>query len=162
MVLCFNGALCSLRAFGIATALVITGAATSVWRVEAYVGVKDEFSAATRLTLLTKWPLLTSLINRLSDSTPLLPSLSAASASFSVMTAPIASDDPADAPPPPSPKTAVVPDDLDGWNWPAAQARLAVALRSSQRRPVGEVEAEWELECSWGVRVDPDAVSLPA
>ena len=37
----FNGALYSLKAFGIATALVVAGAAASVWSAKAYLGVKD-------------------------------------------------------------------------------------------------------------------------
>jgi len=37
----FNGALYSLKAFGIATALVVAGAAGSVWSVKTYLGVKD-------------------------------------------------------------------------------------------------------------------------
>ena len=37
----FNGALYSLKAFSIATALVIAGGAASVWGVKAYLGIKD-------------------------------------------------------------------------------------------------------------------------
>jgi hypothetical protein len=37
----FDGALYSLKAFGIATALVVAGAAASVWSVKTYLGVKD-------------------------------------------------------------------------------------------------------------------------
>lgn len=37
----FNGALYSLNAFGIATALVVAGAAAGVWGVKAYLGAKD-------------------------------------------------------------------------------------------------------------------------
>jgi hypothetical protein len=37
----FNGALYSLKAFGIATALVVAGGAASVWGVKTYMGVKD-------------------------------------------------------------------------------------------------------------------------
>ena len=37
----FDGALYSLKAFGIATALVVSGAAASVWSVKTYLGVKD-------------------------------------------------------------------------------------------------------------------------
>jgi hypothetical protein len=37
----FNGALYSLKAFGIATALVVAGAAAGVWSVKTYLGVKD-------------------------------------------------------------------------------------------------------------------------
>ena len=37
----FNGALYSLKAFGIATALVVAGATVSVWGVKTYLGAKD-------------------------------------------------------------------------------------------------------------------------
>jgi hypothetical protein len=37
----FNGALYSLKAFSIATALVVAGGATSVWGVKTYLGVRD-------------------------------------------------------------------------------------------------------------------------
>jgi hypothetical protein len=37
----FNGALYSLKAFGIATALVVAGGAASVWGIKTYLGVKD-------------------------------------------------------------------------------------------------------------------------
>jgi len=37
----FNGALYSLKAFGIATALVVSGAAAGAWSVRTYLGVKD-------------------------------------------------------------------------------------------------------------------------
>ena len=37
----FNGALYSLKAFGIATALVVAGATASAWSVKTYLAVKD-------------------------------------------------------------------------------------------------------------------------
>jgi hypothetical protein len=37
----FNGALYSLKAFSIATALVVAGGSASVWGVKTYLGVKD-------------------------------------------------------------------------------------------------------------------------
>ncbi len=37
----FNGALYSLKAFSIATALVVTGGAATVWGVKTYLGVRD-------------------------------------------------------------------------------------------------------------------------
>jgi hypothetical protein len=37
----FNGALYTLKAFGIATALVLAGGASSVWGVKTYLGVRD-------------------------------------------------------------------------------------------------------------------------
>ena len=37
----FNGALYSLKAFGIATALVVAGGAASVWGVKTYLGAKN-------------------------------------------------------------------------------------------------------------------------
>jgi hypothetical protein len=101
-----------------------------------------------RLSLLTKWPLLNSRIYRPSDDSTLLPPPLSASSSFSVTTAPAASEAPADDP---TRKTAAVPDDVDGWNWPAAQARLAAAYERGgvtqfAEAAVGELEAEWELE----------------
>jgi hypothetical protein len=94
-----------------------------------------------RLSLLTKWPLLTSRIHRASDSAPLPPPVSLP------VTIPTASPLP-DVPPPTT--TTAVPD-VDGWNWPAAQARLAAAYERGgvaqfKEAAVGELEAEVELE----------------
>ncbi|KAI9443810.1 hypothetical protein H4582DRAFT_1916776 [Lactarius indigo] len=71
----FNSALYSLKAFSIATALVVAGGAASVWGVKTYLSIRDtqEFVSAMRLSLLTKWPLLASRIHRASDSPPLHP-----------------------------------------------------------------------------------------
>ncbi|KAI0246355.1 hypothetical protein BJV78DRAFT_1255544, partial [Lactifluus subvellereus] len=106
----FNGALYSLKAFSIATALVVTSGAASVWGVKTYLGVKD-------------WPLFTSRIHRASesDSAPLPPQVS------SLVTTPTTSA-PRNVPPP---TAAVV--DMDGWNWPAAQARLAAEVERRKR-----------------------------
>ena len=119
----FNGALYSLKAFGIATALVITGAAASLWGGKAYLGVKDACICS---------------------------SMSRTSHAFMAWHIPPipASEAPADEPPL---KTAAVPDDVDRWNWPAAQARLAAAYERGgvaqfAEAAVGEPEAEWELE----------------
>ncbi|KAI0302898.1 hypothetical protein B0F90DRAFT_1949722 [Multifurca ochricompacta] len=137
----FNGALDSLKAFGIATALVMAGGAASVWGIKTYLGVKDtqEFASAMRLTLLTKWPLLTSRIHRTSDSAPLPTQPVSLPASV-----PTTSE--SDVRPP----TAVVPD-AEGWNWPASQARLAAAYERGgvaqfAEAAVGELEAEVEVE----------------
>ncbi|KAI9462742.1 hypothetical protein F5148DRAFT_982649 [Russula earlei] len=121
----FNGVLYSLKAFSIATVLVIASGAASVWGVKAYLGIKDtqEFASAMRLTLLNKWPLLTSRIHRPSDTTRLPPPLVSPS-----VTAPCRE-----------------------WSWPAAQARLAAAYESDgvaqfAEVAIGELEAEFELE----------------
>ncbi|KAH9958363.1 hypothetical protein BGW80DRAFT_1375923, partial [Lactifluus volemus] len=98
----FNGALYSLKAFSIATAIVFACGAASVWSVKTYLGVKDcEFASAMRLTLLTKWPLLTSKIHRASDSAPLPPSVSLTT------TTPT-------APPPHLPRPSTAVPDVDG------------------------------------------------
>ncbi|KAI0246358.1 hypothetical protein BJV78DRAFT_1255589 [Lactifluus subvellereus] len=106
----FNGALYSLKAFSIATALVVTSGAASVWGVKTYLGVKD-------------WPLFTSRIHRASesDSAPLSPPVSLS------ITIPTTSA-PQNVPPP----TAAVPD-VDGWNWPATEARLAAEVERRKR-----------------------------
>ncbi|KAF8260141.1 hypothetical protein EI94DRAFT_1749425 [Lactarius quietus] len=138
----FNGALYSLKAFSIATALVVAGGATSLWGVKTYLGVRDtqEFASAMRLTLLTKWPLLASRIHRASDSAPLPPPIP--------LPAMISSTSEPDAGP--SPLPAEVPE-VDRWTWPAAQARLAAAYEHGgvarfAEAAVGELEAEAELE----------------
>lgn len=48
----FNGALYSLKAFGIATALIVAGGAASVWGVKTYLGVKDVSGICTCRTKL--------------------------------------------------------------------------------------------------------------
>jgi len=138
----FNGALYTLKAFGIATAFVLAGGAASVWGVKTYLGVRDtqEFASAMRLTLLTKWPLLASRIHRASDSAPLPPPISPLSAMM-----PSAASEPDTDPP----RTAVP--EADGWSWPAAQARLAAAYEHGgvarfAETAAGELEAEAELE----------------
>ncbi|KAH8989264.1 hypothetical protein EDB92DRAFT_1868796 [Lactarius akahatsu] len=135
----FNGALYSLKAFSIATALVVAGGAASVWGVKTYLGVRDtqEFASAMRLTLLTKWPLLASRIHRASDSAPLPPPIP-----LPVMIPSASKSDPL-------PPTSVP--DADGWTWPAAQARLAEAYEHGgvgrfAETAAGELEAEAELE----------------
>ncbi|KAI0290713.1 hypothetical protein BC826DRAFT_1025884 [Russula brevipes] len=136
----FNAALYSFKAFGIATALVVAGGTASVWGVKTYLGVKDtqEFASAMRLTLVNKWPLLTSRIYRAADSTRLSPPDSSSS-----MTPPTVSKQQND----PTSRTAA----HDGWNWPDAQARLTAAyerggLARFAEAAVGELEAELELE----------------
>ncbi|KAI9434865.1 hypothetical protein H4582DRAFT_747755 [Lactarius indigo] len=140
----FNGALYSLKAFSIATALVVAGGAASVWGVKTYLGVRDtqEFASTMRLSLLTKWPLLASRIHRASDSAPLPPPIPLP------VTISSASKPDADLPPPPPPTS--VPE-VDGWTWPAAQARLAEAYEHGgvarfAETAAGELEAEAELE----------------
>jgi len=177
----FNGVWYSLKAFGIASALVIAGGAASVWGVKAYLGVKDvseyiyififlfftppfsyrcrefhlavlsslssqtqEFASTMRLTIVNKWPLLTSRIHCVSgDDTaqksppppwPWPPTL--------------------ESPDGPSPPTSAAPAamvDKSGWDWPAAQSRLAAAYERGgvaqfAETAVGEMEAELELE----------------
>ncbi|KAH8981299.1 hypothetical protein EDB86DRAFT_443118 [Lactarius hatsudake] len=136
----FNGALYSLKAFSVATALVVAGGAASIWGVKTYLGVRDtqEFASAMRLTLLTKWPLLASRIHRASDSAPLPPPIPLP------VTIPSASKSDADLAPTSAP-------DADGWTWPAAQARLAEAYEHGgvgrfAETAAGELEAEAELE----------------
>ncbi|KDQ53717.1 hypothetical protein JAAARDRAFT_136552, partial [Jaapia argillacea MUCL 33604] len=62
----FNGALYCLKAFGIATAAVSVGAASTIWGVKSYLGVRDtqEFAALMRETMLTKLPKLASRLHR--------------------------------------------------------------------------------------------------
>ncbi|KAH9030780.1 hypothetical protein EDB85DRAFT_2074204 [Lactarius pseudohatsudake] len=136
----FNGALYSLKAFSVATALVVAGGAASVWGVKTYLGVRDtqEFASAMRLTLLTKWPLLASRIHRASDSAPLPPPI------------PLPVMIPSASKPDPLPPPTSVPD-ADGWTWPAAEARLAEAYEHGgvgrfAETAAGELEAEAELE----------------
>jgi hypothetical protein len=160
----FNSALHSLKAFSIATALVVVGAVASLWGVKTYLGVKDvrklafstcryqpsftcfphtqtqEFASAMRLTLRTKWPLLTSRIHRTSDSAP-LPTPVSLPLTISSPASP-----PLDVPPP-----ATAAPDVDEWNWPAAKARLAAAYERGgvaqfAEVAIGELEAEAELE----------------
>ena len=164
----FNGALHSLKAFSIATALVVAGGAASVWGVKTYLGVRDvrhdshncryhrspiprqtqEFASAMRLTLLTKWPLLASRIHRASDSAPLPPPIP-----LPVMMS-SASEPDADLPPP----AAAIPE-AGGWTWSAAQARLTAAYEHGgvarfAETAAGELEAEAELErCKRGLAV---------
>ena len=174
----FNGALYSLKAFGIATTLVIAGSAASVWGMKVYLGVKDvrehihllimfsplscaanltgypssqtqEFASAMRLTVLNKWPLLTSRIHRSSGDSPTLPSL------WSPASAPSATDrTTSESPDSPPPTGGLAPyERLDGsrWCWPAAQSRLAEAYERGgithfAEAAVSELEAELELE----------------
>jgi len=141
----FNGALYSLKAFGIATALVVAGGAAGVWGVKTYLGAKNaqEFASTMRLTILDKWPLLTSRIHRsaVSDSTVQFPRPVASSESL---------DDPryrssADE------GSGGLEVEMDGgeWNWPAAQARLVAAYERGGVTQIAEVvarELEAELE----------------
>jgi hypothetical protein len=91
-----------------------------------------------RLTLLTKWPLLTSRIHRASDSAPLPPPVSQPTTAST-------------APPPHLPRPSTAVPDVDGWNWAAAQARLVAAYERGgvaqfTEAVAGELEAEAELE----------------
>jgi len=136
----------SLKAFSVATALVIAGGVASVWGVKAYLGVKDtqEFASAMRLTVLNKWPHFTSRIHRVSgDDTAQEPSLHP----FPRLP-PLKSPD---GPPPPPSAAPDVTVDESAWNWPAAQARLAAAYERGgvaqfAEAAVGEMEAELETE----------------
>lgn len=183
----FNGALYSLKAFSIATTLVIAGSAASVWGVKVYLGVKDvrerlhlliifsplsraanltgylssqtqEFASAMRLTVLNRWPLLTSRIHRSSGDSSTQPSL------WPPASVPSATDRTAyESPDSPPPTSGLAPDErLDGsrWCWPAAQSRLAEAyerggLTHFAEAAVSELEAESELERHKRGLVDP-------
>jgi hypothetical protein len=93
-----------------------------------------------RLTLLNKWPLLTSRIHRASSDTltPIPPW-------------PPASEPP-DGPPPTDSVPGVMVDNTESqWSWPAAQERLAAAYERGgvaqfAEAVVDELEAELELE----------------
>ena len=50
----FNGALHSLKAFSIATALVVAGGTASVWGVKTYLGVRDVRHSSHTITALPK------------------------------------------------------------------------------------------------------------
>ncbi|KAN0136231.1 hypothetical protein V8E53_006091 [Lactarius tabidus] len=142
----FNGALYSLKAFIIATALVAAGGATSTYailritadteahaRTDPGARVRDAPDASHKVSAPR-------LAHRSSYSAPLPPPTP-----LLAMTPPASGPD---AGPPPLP--AVMPE-ADGWTWPAAQARLAAAYehRGVTRfaETVAEVlEAEAELE----------------
>jgi hypothetical protein len=176
----FNGVSYSLKAFGIASALVVAGGAASVWGVKAYLGVKDvreyiyifiylfshpfsyryhefhravssslssqtqEFASTMRLTIVNKWPLLTSRIHRVSGD----------DAAQKSRLPPWPWQPTLESPDGPSPPTSAAPDaivDKSGWDWPAAQSRLAAAYERGgvarlAEAAVGEMEAELELE----------------
>jgi len=161
----FNGALYSLKAFSIATTLVIAGGAASVWGVKVYLGVKDtqEFASAMRLTILNKWPLLTSRIHRSSGDSPTPPSLWPRAPAPSA-TARTDSDSP-DGPPPTSGPVPDVIVDGSRWSWPAVESRLAEAyerggITQFAEAAVGELEAELELERHKRGLVDSDSDSI--
>lgn len=152
----FNGALYSLKAFGIATAFVVAGAAASVWSVKAYLGVKDtqEFASAMRTTILDKLPLLTSRIHRspLSNSSsqfsphpdPRAPSPHPTSESLDGPGYPRMADEDSDG-------RDIDTNKEEDWNWLAAQARLVAAyerggIAQFADVAVRELEAESELE----------------
>ncbi|KAH7922916.1 hypothetical protein BV22DRAFT_1036976 [Leucogyrophana mollusca] len=65
----FNAPLYTLKAFGIATALVTAGATISIWGVKTFVGANDtkEFADRMRHAMLTKMPILSSRIHRPPD-----------------------------------------------------------------------------------------------
>jgi hypothetical protein len=97
-----------------------------------------------RLTIVNKWPLLTSRIHRVSgDDT-------AQKSSLPPWPWPPTSEPPDG----PSPPTSAAPDamvDKSGWDWPAAQSRLAAAYERGgvaqfAETAVGEMDAELELE----------------
>jgi hypothetical protein len=170
-----NAVLYSLKAFSIATTLVIAGGAASVWGVKAYLGVKDvrehihnvsplsrvpnltgyrssqtqEFASAMRLTILNKWPLLASRIHHSSGDSPTPPSL------WPPAPAPSArgrTDSDSELPDGPPLTSGLAPNGIvDGsqWSWPAAQSRLAEAYERGGITQFAEAavgELEAELE----------------
>lgn len=160
----FNGALYSLKAFGIATALVVAGGAASVWSVKTYLGVKDtqEFASAMRTTTLDKLPLLISRIHRspMSNSSSQIspdpdpdlqspphsrtPSSHSASKSLDGPGCPRTADEDSDG------RDIDMNKDED-WNWLAAQARLVAAyerggIAQFAEVVIRELEAESEFE----------------
>jgi len=162
-----NAVLYSLKAFSIATSLVIAGGAAGVWGVKAYLGVKDtqEFASTMRLTILNKWPLLTSRIHRSSGDSPTPPSL------WPPAPAPSArgrTDSDTELPDGPPLTSGLVPNGIvDGsqWSWPAAQSRLAEAyerggITQFAEAAVGELEAELELERHKRGLVDSDSIQV--
>lgn len=106
-----------------------------------------------RLTIIDKWPLLTSRIHRsaLSDSTIQLPPrsrprppASPASESLDSPGYPLMADEGSDG-------LEVEMDKDEEWNWPAAQARLMAAYERGgiarfAEAAARELEAELELE----------------
>ncbi|KAI0058519.1 hypothetical protein BV25DRAFT_1840911 [Artomyces pyxidatus] len=134
----FNGALYTLGAFGIATALVTAGGAAGVWGVKRYLGVKDieEFASVMRQTLLSKMPVLASRIHRATQSDPLPP--------FTLTPSPVSSS--------PSPHTPTsLPPYPESWNWAEARRRLTEAFEQGgvsrwAEVAAGELEAEAEAE----------------
>jgi len=152
----FEGVLYSLKAFSIATAVVVAGGAASVWGVKTYLGVKDtqEFASVMRLTLRNTWPFLVSRIHRTSDSTRL----------SSPVSLPVTASTGSEPEPPDG--SSLVPvnaeSDVKGWNWPEAQARLATAYEHGgvpqfAEAAASELEAELELERRKRSLVDPSA-----
>ncbi|TCD71026.1 hypothetical protein EIP91_000525 [Steccherinum ochraceum] len=134
----FNGALYSMKAFGIATMIVSAGAVTTVLGVKVALGVQDtkEFAQKMRQLIMTRMPVLSSRIHR----------------------APDADDHPADW----------IPVDPNGhtfntqvtesekseqveWSWPAAEERLGMAyqergVRGWAEAVMHELEAEGQTE----------------
>ncbi|TRM69771.1 hypothetical protein BD626DRAFT_563493 [Schizophyllum amplum] len=98
----FNAGLYTAKAFGIATALVVTGAFATVEGVKYYLDVDDtrQFGRRMRLMILEKMPMLTSKIHR----TP---------------------DDPL----PDGPASSPVQEDQN-WNWDDAETRLRRAFET--------------------------------
>ena len=119
----------------------------------------QEFASTMRLTILDKWPLLTSRIHRtaLSDSTIQYPPRSrshpppdtssslSASESLDSPRYPLRADERSVA------LEVEMDKDDEEWNWPAAQERLAMAyehggIAQFAETAVRELEAELELE----------------
>ncbi|KAA1477440.1 hypothetical protein DENSPDRAFT_828761 [Dentipellis sp. KUC8613] len=134
----FNAPLYTLKAFSIATGLVVVGGVATVWEVKTYLGVRDtkEFAARMRYTLLTSMPFLASRIHRPPSSEPLPP------------TSPFSSPDTSEAP---SASSATSPEMSEPWSWSAAQARLSKAYEAGgiagwMEAAAVEMEMEADIE----------------
>jgi hypothetical protein len=123
----------------------------------------QEFASAMRLTILSKWPLLTSRIHRSSGDSPTPPSLWPPAPAPSA-TSRIASESPDSPPPTGGPVPEGIADE-SRWSWPAAESRLAEAyerggITQFAEAAVGELEAELELERHRRGLADSDSIQV--
>ncbi|KAH8089903.1 hypothetical protein BXZ70DRAFT_1041920 [Cristinia sonorae] len=130
----FNGAFYSVKAFGIATAMVTVGAVTTVWGVKLAMGVQDtkEFADRMRNLILTRMPILSSRIHR----------------------PPAPQDNPVDWTPElksSSPLSGSDQNEELEWSWPSAEKRLGNAFQERGfygwfEAVLHELEAEGQAE----------------
>ncbi|KAL6299311.1 hypothetical protein BKA93DRAFT_829971 [Sparassis latifolia] len=126
----FNGALYTMKAFGIATLLVTVGAGTAVWGIKTALGVRDtqEFADRVRMFIVKRMPVLSYRIYR-----PLgLEDEELDAKSVSTLSQPH-------------------PDDVLQWSWPDAEKRLKAAFERDgfmgwAEAAVTELEAEGQVE----------------